>query len=391
MRASNIFSRDFILCCLAQFVFNAVFTILAPTLPIYLSRVQTREAEIGLIVGVLSFSSLILRPIVGRALLRSPERLFMITGSLLCAVSSVAYLVAPPFWPLLAVRVFHGIGLALFNTAVFTLVANVSPEMHRGQLTSYFYLSSNIASALGPYFGIVIVNRYDFVVLFLVCTGLSLCSLVIGAKLGRKKILPPRHEPLKIGALLGRKALPPSIIASLLTTTWGALTAFFPLHALQHGVSNPGIFFSSFAVTLILGRALGGKILDTYDRTKVITPCFTGMIFSMAILTFSTTLPMFILAAVILGAGWALLFPTLLIYAIESAGSARGPAMATFTGLTDLGMGVGPIMMGIIIQKTNSYAAMFFALTMIAVINFVYFCCAIRRHGRRFDVANATH
>jgi MFS family permease len=306
----------------------------------------------------------------------------MIAGALVYVFSSIAYLLAPPFWPLLAVRIFHGIGLALFNTAIFTLVVNITPAMHRGQLTSYFYLSGNIASALGPYFGMVLINRYNFVVLFLVCTGLSLCSLFITIKLGERNGISFENKLPKIQTILGREALPPSIVAFMLNIIWGALAAFFPLHALRHGVSNPGIFFFFLAFTLILGRTLGGKILDIYDRKKLLIPCLTAIIISLAILTFSTTLPMFILVAVILGTGWALLYPSLLIYAIESAGSVRGPAMGTFTGLADLGAGIGPMIMGVVLQWT-SYPIMFLCLTLIGVINFLYFYYAIGKKGER--------
>jgi MFS family permease len=385
MPQEKIFSRDFLLCSFAQFTFQAAFMILVPTIPIYLSRFQAKEAEIGFLIGVFSFSSLILRPIVGSALLKISERKFMIAGALLYVFSSIAYLLAPPFWPLFAVRIFQGIGLALFNTSIFTLVVNITPETHRGQLTSYFYLSGNMAGALGPYFGMVLINRYNFVVLFLACTVLSLCSLMITMKLGKRKTASSENKRLKIQTILGREALPPSIIAFMLNIIWGTLCAFFPLYALSHGVSNPGIFFFFIAITLILGRAFGGKILDLYDRRKLLIPCLIAIIISLAILAFSTSLSMFILVAVILGTGWALVYPSLLIYVIESAGTARGPAMGTFTGLADLGAGIGPMIMGIILQWT-SYPMMFLSLTLIGVINFLYFYYAVGED--RKDVTN---
>jgi MFS family permease len=170
----------------------------------------------------------------------------------------------------------------------------------------------------------------------------------------------------------------------MLNVIWGTLSAFFPLYALRHGVSNPGIFFAFLAITLILGRALGGKILDIYDKEKVIAPCLITVIIAVVLLTFSTTLMMFILVAVILGAGWAFLYPSLLIYAIDHSGSARGPAMGTFTALADLGAGIGPMIMGIILQWTN-YSVMFFCLTLTGIINFIYFYYVIRKGGKRVD------
>jgi MFS family permease len=138
------------------------------------------------------------------------------------------------------------------------------------------------------------------------------------------------------------------------------------------------------AITLVLGRILGGKILDIYDRKKVIVPCLIAIFISMVILTFSTTLPMFILVAVILGTGWALLYPSLLIYAIENAGSAQGPAMGTFTALGDLGAGIGPMIMGIILQGT-SYPIMFSCLALTGAINFLYFYYVIGKGKKKAD------
>lgn len=384
MTTQKILSRDFILCFFAQFAFSLVFCLLIPTIPVYLSRFEAKEAEIGFLIGIFSVSSLILRPVVGRALLSIPERNFMIPGTILYVFSSIAYLLAPPFWPLFIVRVIHGIGLGLFSTASFTLVANITPERHRGQLISYFYLSFNMAFALGPYFGMLIINQFNFVVLFWVCTGLSLCSLFITLKLGKREVIPLEPPSFKLKTILTREALPPSLIAFMLNIIWGTLTAFLPLHALRHGVSNPGIFFIFLAITLVLGRILGGKILDIYDRKKVIVPCLTAIFISMVILTFSTTLPMFILVAVILGTGWALLYPSLLIYAIENAGSAKGPAMATFTALGDLGAGIGPMIMGIILQGT-SYPIMFSCLALTGAINFLYFYYVIGKGKKKAD------
>ncbi len=100
------------------------------------------------------------------------------------------------------------------------------------------------------------------------------------------------------------------------------------------------------------------------------------------LLGYSVPLFLFILVAVVLGTGWALLYPSLLIYVIENAGSAQGPAMGTFTALGDLGAGIGPMIMGIILQGT-SYPIMFLCLILTGVINFLYFYHVMRKRGRK--------
>jgi MFS family permease len=380
MTTQKILTRNFVLCFFAQFTFAFVFHILIPTLPIYLSKLGTSEVEIGVLIGSLGFSSLVLRPFVGRALLKSAEKHFMITGALIFALASIAYLLTSPFWPFLMVRIFQGIAMAFFYTAAVTLIANISPEAHRGQSLSYFYLAFNISFALAPALGMFLINQFSFTLLFLVCLGLSLCSIFLSTQLGKRHI--ESLEGVSRESFLSREALPSAIMAFFANIIWGALTTFFPLYALNQGVTNPGFFFAAFAIILILGRVFGGKLIDLYSREKIILPCCTTYIISMTILAFSKTLPMFILVAVIWGIGNAFFWPSLVAYVLERAGSSRGPAIGTFTAIGDLGIFLGPVIMGIILSFTN-YPVMFLCLALIGIINLSYFFFFVRKKRRR--------
>ena len=383
MATRKILTRDFILCFSAQFTFTFVFHILIPTLPIYLSRVGSTEVEIGVLIGSLSVSSLILRPFVGRALVKIPERHFMIAGTLIFALASVAYLFASPFWPFLMVRIFQGIGLAFFYTAAGTFIAHISPEAHRGQSLGYFYLAFNISFALAPSFGMFLINAFSFNLLFLLCLGISLSSLFLTTRLKKRQMEPVEDPSKQDDPFLSLETIPSAIMAFLAHIIWGALTTFFPLYAIQNGMANPGFFFAAYAIVLILGRALGAKILDLYSREKIILPCLTTYIISMIILAFSKTLPMFILVAVIWGSGNAFLMPTLVAHALDRSVSSPGTVMGTFTAISDLGVALGPVIMGIMLRWT-SYSTMFLCLALVGVTNLNYFYFFVRKgkdHG----------
>jgi MFS family permease len=374
----KILTRDFVLVSFAQFAFTFVFSLLIPTLPIYLSRVGSTEVEIGILIGSFFLSSLVLRPFVGRALLKIHEKYFMFTGALLFALTSLAFLLAPPFWPFLIVRVFQGIGFSFFLTASYTLVANISPEGQLGESLSYFYITFNLSGALGPLLGMFLINHFSFTLLFLVCVGLSLCSMFTANKLGRRQAPPLQESSTEDGFFFSRKAIPPSIINSFSLFIWGGLSAFFPLYAIHHGVANPGLFFTTVAIMLILGRALGARILDLYGKERIILPCLFTYIISTAILAFSKTLPMFILVAIIWGIGHAFLGPTLVAYALDRMGSTRGLVIGTFMAISDLGISLGPVIMGIVIH-TASYPIMFLCLALAGTINLCYFYFFVRK------------
>ena len=374
----KIFTREFILGVFSQFAFISVFYILIPTLPIYLIKSGSGEAEIGVLIGVFFISSLALRPFVGKALLRTPEKDFMIIGAVIFALTSLAYLVAPPFWPFFLLRIVQGVALAFFHTASFTLIANISPEAHLGQSLSYFFLAPNISLALLPSLGMFLINRFSFTFLFLTCLGLSLCALLITIALKRRPVAPVEDPTPQKGTFLSWTAIPPSVVSSLNFIMWGTLTAFFPIYALNHGVTNSGLFFTVVAIMFFSGRALGGKMLDLYNRDRLIPLLLVTSLISMVILAFSKTMTMFIVVAVIWGIGNALLTPAILAYILDRTGSSKGPAIGMYMLLSDLGLGLGPVIMGLII-RLSSYSTMFLCLAFTGLINLIYFHFFVRK------------
>ena len=165
-----------------------------------------------------------------------------------------------------------------------------------------------------------------------------------------------------------------------------AIVAFFPLYAIECGVKNPGYFFSAMAVMLIAGRILGGKVVDTYNKEKIIlTLIFTGMA-AMVILSFSRTLPLFIFVGMIWGVGSAFFFPAAMAYALEYAGSSDGTTVGTFRAISDLGSALGPVFMGVIIPLTG-YRIMFLCLAFICLINLCYFHFYVRKRHNSVAVS----
>jgi MFS family permease len=378
MTLRKILSREFILCFFAQFAFTSVFHVLVPTLPIYLSRSGSTEVEIGILIGALGISSLVLRPVIGKKLSKIPEKKFMLAGAILFAVTSIAYIFAPPFWPFLFVRIFQGIGSAFFFTASIAFITNITPGAYRGQSLGYFFLSFNISMALAPIIGMFLINRFSFNILFSVCTALSLCSLLIAGKLSQKESNPNDDLPPEVGSSLDLKSFSPILLYFMVHMIWGALMAFFPLHAINHGVTNPGLFFTAYASVMISGRVFGGRIFDVQKREKVILPCIIAFILAMTLLAFSKTLEMFILVAVIAAAGHAFLVPSLFAYILDLVGSSRGPAIGWLTAMGDLGIGLGPMIMGVILRWT-SFPTMFLCLALTGLIGFAYFYFFVRK------------
>jgi predicted MFS family arabinose efflux permease len=369
----KIFTRDFILAFLAQLALTSVMQLLIPTLPIYLKGLGSSETEIGTLIGMLGLASVVSRPFVGRLVHLLGEKTFMLAGAGLQAVSSVSYLLIAPFWPFLFTRLIHGAGFGFFHSASTMYVVGISPASRRGSVLGYFSLTMNIAAAIAPPLGIVIINRFGFTHLFVICSVISLFMVLASATLrkGNAPVPPPEGEEEK-PFFFSRDSVPPSIISFFGLFVWASVTTFFPLYATSRGMTNPGLFFSAMAIMLILGRTCGGRLLDMPNKAVLIPSCIFTTVIAMALLAFSKTLPMFLAVAVIWGAGHAFLMPALLSFALERSGASTGPTVATFYAITDTGVFLGPLIMGVVAQHT-SYPIMFLCLSLVGVISLLYF------------------
>jgi MFS family permease len=379
----NILTHDFVLGFLALFVFIVAYHTLIPTLPIFFARLGSNEREIGVLVGIFGASALGARLLAGSALLKYSEKSVMMFGALLFAVTFLASIVLRPFWPFFVVRFFQGVAFAFIDTAALAFIIKVTPLENRGRAISYFVLAPPFSQAIAPSLGMFIINQYSFTVLFLICVGLSLCAFFFSWKVkGQKIVVPVKETPANTNHFLERKIVAPSIMNFLQNFVWGGIIAFLPLYAINCGIKNPGYFFTANAVMLIAGRVLGGRILDTYNKERILQAfIFTSMV-AMVILAFSRTLPMFLLVGLIWGTGGAFFFPASMAYALDYAGSSDGTAVGTFRALSDLGLALGPVLMGIIIPFAG-YQVMFLSLAFISLINLAYFQFYVRKKGQK--------
>lgn len=136
---TTIVHKKFITTFFAQITVSFVYCLLVPTLPLYFSRRGYSEMEIGVLIGSLGLSSLVLRPFVGRFLQKTSEVRFMMAGTFLFTLTSILLTWEPPLGFLLGVRVFQGVACAFFYTAALkSYLWNAEKTFVLQSLTPYF-------------------------------------------------------------------------------------------------------------------------------------------------------------------------------------------------------------------------------------------------------------
>ncbi|HEY9245649.1 MAG TPA: MFS transporter, partial [Candidatus Methanoperedens sp.] len=159
----------------------------------------------------------------------------------------------------------------------------------------------------------------------------------------------------------------------IIALTYGSIVSFLALFATEKGIDNPGIFFTVYAITLILVRVAGGRLSDIKGRKFVIIP---GMIFitiGLWVLSMAGHLMIFLAAAFLYGIGFGLAHPAIMALLVDMVGEEeRGAAMGTFTAAFDLGIGTGSIILGVVLQYLG-FSAMYILGGLIVLAGTLWF------------------
>ncbi len=349
LKNEKLFSRNFVLTTLSTFAVFTSFYFLLVTLPIYIQELGGTESEIGLIIGVFTISAVLLRPYLGREVDRRGRKNILAAGLLVFLFSMLLYNYTTSVASLLMLRVLHGIGWGAATTAATTLIADIAPIHRRGEAMGIFGMASNVAMAIGPMLSFALLYASGFPTLFAVSAAIALVSLLLVLPISETVVVRPRTP------LFSKEAFFPSVLMFAVTLTYGSIVSFLPLFVQKQGITtNPGVFFTVLAITLIFTRVLAGKLSDIKGRKFVIVPGMILITLGLWVLSAADSLWVFLAAALLYGLGFGSVHPTLIALLVDRVNErGRGAAMGTFTAAFDLGIGAGSILLGMVLQYSG--------------------------------------
>jgi MFS family permease len=352
----RLWTKPFILMTVGMLFLFTGFYMLLPTLPLFIKYIGGSESQVGLVVGAFMLSAVILRPIIGGLLDRYGRRPFIIWGLLIFTLAMYFYSWVGGVFVLLGLRVLQGLSWAVSTTAIFTAITDIIPSTRRGEGMGWFSTAMTLAMAIGPMCGIWIVQNLSYQALFFITVGLSVAALML--MFGAKIPFQPKKTGTQKIELFEKSVLPITISVFFLNITYGGITAFVPLFTNSLAV-NSGAFFLVYAATLVLSRPIAGKLSDRHGEKLVIIPALVITIIALIALSLAEGLIGIIVSAVLYGIGFGSASPGLQAATVRLARPDRkGVANASLLTATDLGIGLGSIVLGWISQYT-SYSVLF--------------------------------
>lgn len=347
-KQDKIWTRDFILICLANFFIFLGFQMTLPTIPLFVEHLGGSNQFIGIITGIFTFSALLFRPYAGHALESKGRRFVYMIGLAIFVISvgSFAFIYSLAF--LVIMRIIQGIGWGFSTTATGTIATDLIPQSRRGEGMGYFGLSGNLALALGPSLGLTLTKHLTFTQLFLICGALGIIALALSTTVKYKKVEQPQQQRMHIKHdIYEKSALQPSFLLFFITITFGGIASFLPLYTTEKGISGIEWYFMIYALFLLISRTFSGRLYDQKGHIVVFLPGTLFIFTAMLLLSWLPNTSTLFTAAALYGMGFGMIQPALQAWAVEKAPANRkGMATATFFSFFDLGVGVGAMAFG---------------------------------------------
>lgn len=387
----KLWSNYYVYTILVSLIINTSSIMLITVLPLFTVSIGGNNSLAGLLTTILTASSLVFRPIFGKMIDTKGRKNVLIVGLSLFTLSTILLMVSSNIILLLLLRLIQGVGLSGFSTALATILSDIVPSSRLSEGVGYFGISGTIAMALGPSLGLYLVNGFGFQITYMIAFCIALSSVVLAClinyerKTGYSMDFNQEHR-LAAGetavasqnqlqkGFIEKSSIRPCIVMVFTVFAISAVFSFMPLFGKARNIENIGLFFTVYAITVILARLVTGKAADRFGFSKVYFPAITMTFLLFITLAFAHSLSAVLLAAVFYGIGYGTVQPIMNTIIIKlSAPERRGAANATYYATIDIGFGTGSFVWGAVSQIGGFTAVFLGGALCIAISGLAYF------------------
>ncbi len=348
-KKQTIWTKDFILLCLAVLFMAISFYFLIPTLPLFLTDIiKVEKKHIGLIVASFTLAALIIRPLTGYAIDRWGRKWVYIIAFFFMAAFFNLYIVALTVGIMFSLRFLHGLAWGVTSTTGATIAVDLLPTQKRGEGLSIYGLTMPLAMAIGPLIGFALVAKWGYNFMFV--TGFIICLIgfMLITFIKYPKYIPPaKHTKFSFNNLFEKKSLPVSLNIMFITIPYGGIVSFIAIYAKEIGIVHGSLFFLILAIGIALARLVSGKIFDKKGPRVIFLVGIILLITGLPILAFIQNDWGFFIAAAMIGFGNGVIFPITQAMVNNMVQiNRRGAANSTLFTAFDLGIGGGMVLTG---------------------------------------------
>lgn len=373
MSRPSLFTPRFLALWLFQFgTFFSAFQLL-PVIPLRIIELGGSKGTAGMFLFVYTFASAFAAPVMGTIADHIGRRRMLILASLLFVVFSLAYGVVPWLPVVLIVGVAHGAIWSSILSSASALMTDFIPAERRTAGLAYWGLSSTAAIAIAPAVGLW-VYRFGW---FALCAEIATFSGLMAIWALR---IPAPHTPLGSGSfprttdLWDWSVVRTTLALAVTSFGYGGVTSCVALLSRERGIVPESLFFTVFAITIILVRIFTSHLGDRYGVKVLLYPAFAAMPLAFGTLALAQTGAQMIAGGILFGIGLGNSFPAFMTFIVQHTDeNRRGRTFGSVILAFDTGIGLGSLVIAWIGGNAGFATAFFVAagLSCLAIPIFV--------------------
>ena len=383
----------------AAFIIAVGFGLITPVLPQFARSFDVGVTAASIVVSAFAFFRLVFAPVGGRLVTRLGERPVYLAGLLIVAVSTGVTAFAQSYGQLLLFRSLGGIGSTMFTVSSAALIIRLAPPAIRGRVSSVFASAFLLGGVVGPLVGGLLGSLGLRVPFLVYAVALLIAAAVVATFLSGARLRELR-ESSTAPAMTFREALGDSAFRSALASgfangwaNFGVRVAIIPLFVTavligtrdeSRSAQIAGFAIAIFAAGNALALSFSGRLADSIGRKP---PALGGLVVSglaTLVLGLVSSVWLILVLCLVAGVGAGILNPAQQATVADIVGNNRsgGGVLAGFQMATDTGAILGPVLVGVIIDRWG-YAEGFAATGVILLLGALAWLPARETHARR--------
>lgn len=377
----KLWGKNFIVASSINLLVMLIYYMLLVTIGSYVvEQFDSSNSMSGLVAGIMVIGCLFGRFVAGYLIEIVGCKKVLYIGTISFIITMSLYLIAINLPLLIFIRFISGIAVGIIGTVTGTIVVYIIPRHRRGEGISYFSLSTILAAAIGPFCGILLIQHIHFTTLFyLAILGTILC-LLISMLLKSNQIDFNKHQQpqqknwFKLSNYIEPKAVNISIVAMIVGSGYAAIQAYLSFYAKEIDlIPAASFFFMVYSLSILVSRPFTGKLLDTKGENIIVYPTLVILAIGFVLLSQANSTLTLLLSGVLIGLGFGNFQSTSQAIAVKVSPLPKiGQATSTFFILFDLGIGLGPYLLGILIPYIG-FRGVYFCAGIISIICIVIY------------------
>ena len=290
---------------------------------------------------------------------------------------------------LIVTRLLNGIATGMISTALNTLAVISVPEERRGEGISYFSLSMVVASAVGPFIAFLLLEQISFETM-LIYVGILMLAVVLMIPLIKiNNVTKETAVKPKKFVLIEKNSLKMLMPIFLMGLAYSSVLSFLNTYAIEIDVvTAASFFFIVYAAAVLATRPFTGRIIDQKGPNVVIYPTFILMAIGFFLLGSASTGIIILIAGFIIGLGFGNFQSAAQIICVNVAPKENvGLATSTFFIILEIGLGFGPVFLGLIIPFVG-YGGMYLWLIVPILLAGIFYMLMVGKNGAQSNSGN---